>query len=168
MGTNTIKRLIMIEENAIFMQEAIQLSIQNVLEGKGGPFGAVVVKDGKIIARGANSVTAHNDPTAHAEVVAIREACKTLNTFQLNGCEIYTSCEPCPMCLGAIYWARPDKLFYANSKEDAAAIAFDDKFIYEEIAKPIGERKLFTKQLLRNKAIVAFNNWAESNIKTEY
>ncbi len=168
MGTNTIKRLIMIEENAIFMQEAIQLSIQNVLEGKGGPFGAVVVKDGKIIARGANSVTAHNDPTAHAEVVAIREACKTLNTFQLNGCEIYTSCEPCPMCLGAIYWARPDKLFYANSKEDAAAIAFDDKFIYEEIAKPIGERKLFTKQLLRNEAIVAFNNWAESNIKTEY
>jgi tRNA(Arg) A34 adenosine deaminase TadA len=158
----------MIEDNAIFMQEAIQLSIQNVLQGKGGPFGAVIVKDGKIIARGANSVTAHNDPTAHAEVVAIREACKTLNTFQLDGCEIYTSCEPCPMCLGAIYWARPAKLFYANSKEDAAAIAFDDKFIYEEIAKPINERKLFTQQLLRDEAIVAFNNWAESNIKTEY
>ena len=160
--------LTMIEENALFMQEAIQLSIQNVLEGKGGPFGAVVVKDGKIIARGANSVTSLNDPTAHAEVVAIREACKALNTFQLDGCEIYTSCEPCPMCLGAVYWARPDKLYYANSKEDAAAINFDDQFIYEEIAKPIAERKLFTEQLLRNEAIVAFNNWAESNIKTEY
>jgi tRNA(Arg) A34 adenosine deaminase TadA len=156
-----------IDEN-IFMQEAIQLSIQNVLEGKGGPFGAVIVKDGKIIARGANSVTAHNDPTAHAEVVAIREACKNLNTFQLDGCEIYTSCEPCPMCLGAIYWARPAKLFYANSKEDAAAIAFDDKFIYEEIAKPIGERKLFTQQLLRDEAIIAFKNWAVSNIKSKY
>ena len=166
--TNNIKLLTMIEDNALFMHEAIQLSIQNVLDGKGGPFGAVVVKDGKIIARGANSVTSLNDPTAHAEVVAIREACKTLNTFQLDGCEIYTSCEPCPMCLGAIYWARPAKLFYANSKEDAAAIAFDDKFIYEEIAKPIAERTLFTKQLLRNEAIVAFNNWAESNIKTEY
>ncbi len=167
-STNNIKLLTMIEDNAIFMKEAIQLSIQNVLQGKGGPFGAVIVKDGKIIARGANSVTAQNDPTAHAEVVAIREACKTLNTFQLDGCEIYTSCEPCPMCLGAIYWARPAKLFYANSKEDAAAIAFDDKFIYEEIAKPIAERTLFTKQLLRNEAIIAFNNWAESNIKTEY
>lgn len=158
----------MIEENALFMREAIQLSIQNVLEGKGGPFGAVVVKDGKIIARGSNSVTSLNDPTAHAEVVAIREACKTLNTFQLDGCEIYTSCEPCPMCLGAVYWARPDKLYYANSKEDAAAINFDDQFIYEEIAKPIAERKLFTQQLLRDEAIVAFNNWDESNIKTEY
>jgi tRNA(Arg) A34 adenosine deaminase TadA len=158
----------MIEDNTIFMQEAIQLSIQNVLEGKGGPFGAVVVKDGKIIARGANSVTSLNDPTAHAEVVAIREACKTLNTFQLDGCDIYTSCEPCPMCLGAIYWARPSKLFYANSKEDAAAVGFDDKFIYEEIAKPIGARTLFTKQLLRDEAIIAFNNWTESNIKTEY
>jgi tRNA(Arg) A34 adenosine deaminase TadA len=155
-------------DETIFMQEAIQLSIQNVLEAKGGPFGAVVVKDGKIIARGANSVITLNDPTAHAEIVAIRVACKTLNTFQLDGCEIYTSCEPCPMCLGAIYWARPAKLFYANSKEDAAAIEFDDKFIYEEIAKPICERKLFTQQILRDEAIVAFNNWAESNIKTEY
>lgn len=158
----------MIEENTIFMQEAIQLSIQNVLQGKGGPFGAVVVKEGKIIARGVNSVSSLNDPTAHAEVVAIREACKKLNTFQLDGCDIYTSCEPCPMCLGAIYWARPSKLFYANSKEDAAAVGFDDKFIYEEIAKPIEVRTLFTKQLLRDEAIVAFNNWTESNIKTEY
>ena len=158
----------MIEENTIFMQEAIQLSIQNVLQGKGGPFGAVVVKEGKIIARGVNSVSSLNDPTAHAEVVAIREACKKLNTFQLDGCDIYTSCEPCPMCLGAIYWARPSKLFYANSKEDAAAVGFDDKFIYEEIAKPIEARTFFTKQLLRDEAIVAFNNWTESNIKTEY
>ncbi len=109
-------------EEEKFMHEAIQLSVENVESGNGGPFGAVIVKDGKIIARGVNHVTRTNDPTAHAEVVAIREACKTLNTFQLNGCEIYTSCEPCPMCLGAIYWARPDKLFYANSKEDAAAL----------------------------------------------
>lgn len=154
--------------NTIFMKEAIQLSIDNVTSGKGGPFGAVVVKDGKIIARGANSVTSNNDPTAHAEVMAIREACKILNTFQLTGCEIYTSCEPCPMCLGAIYWARPDKLFYANTKQDAAAIEFDDNFIYEEIAKPIHERKLFTQQLMRNEALEAFNKWKESNIKLEY
>lgn len=151
-----------------FMQEAIQLSIDNVTQGKGGPFGAVVVKNGKIIARGANSVTSLNDPTAHAEVMAIREACKILNTFQLTGCEIYTSCEPCPMCLGAIYWARPDKLFYANTKQDAAAIEFDDNFIYEEIAKPIHERKLFTQQLMRNEALEAFNKWKESTIKMEY
>ena len=136
-------------DNSKFMQEAIRLSIANVEEGKGGPFGAIVVKDGKIIARGVNQVTTNNDPTAHAEVVAIREACRILNTFQLDGCEIYTSCEPCPMCLGAIYWARPDKLFYANSKEDAANIQFDDQFIYEEIAKPVAERKLFTRQILR-------------------
>jgi tRNA(Arg) A34 adenosine deaminase TadA len=151
-----------------FMQEAIQLSIENVTQGKGGPFGAVVVKDGKIIARGANSVTTNNDPTAHAEVMAIREACKILNTFQLTGCEIYTSCEPCPMCLGAIYWARPDKLFYANTKQDAAAIEFDDNFIYDEIAKPIHQRKLFTQQLMREQALKAFNKWSESQIKMEY
>ncbi len=151
-----------------YMQEAIRLSVANVEEGKGGPFGAIVVKDGKIIARGVNQVTTSNDPTAHAEVVAIRNACTVLNTFQLDGCEIYTSCEPCPMCLGAIYWARPAKLFYANSKEDASAINFDDQFIYEEIAKPINERKLFTKQLLREEALEAFKKWAESTIKTEY
>ncbi len=151
-----------------FMEEAIQLSIENVESGNGGPFGAVVVKDGQIIARGVNNVTMLNDPTAHAEVVAIREACKKLNTFQLTGCEIYTSCEPCPMCLGAIYWARPDQLFYANSKEDAAAIEFDDKFIYEEIAKPIAERKLLTKRLLSEEAHVAFKLWQESINKTEY
>ena len=155
-------------DNSKFMQEAIRLSIANVEEGKGGPFGAIVVKDGKIIARGVNRVTTNNDPTAHAEVVAIREACKFLNTFQLDGCEIYTSCEPCPMCLGAIYWARPDKLFYANSKEDAANIQFDDQFIYEEIAKPVTERKLFTRQILRDEALEAFDKWAKSTTKTEY
>lgn len=155
-------------EEIKFMQEAIKLSVTNVEEGKGGPFGAIVVKDGKIIARGANSVTATNDPTAHAEVMAIRNACNTLQTFQLDGCDIYTSCEPCPMCLGAIYWARPARLFYANSKEDAAAIQFDDQFIYEEIAKPITERKLFTKQLLRDEALEGFVKWSESTLKTDY
>ena len=151
-----------------FMKKAIRISVANVENQKGGPFGAVIVKNGKIIARGSNKVTASNDPTAHAEVVAIRKACKALKTFQLTGCEIYTSCEPCPMCLGAIYWARPDKLYYANSKEDAATIQFDDQFIYEEIAKPIGERKLFTKQILREKAQEAFEKWKTSATKIEY
>ena len=151
-----------------FMKEAIRLSVSNVETGNGGPFGAVVVKDGKIIARAVNEVTSSNDPTAHAEVVAIRKACALLNTFQLDGCEIYTSCEPCPMCLGAIYWARPDKLYYANTKEDAAAIDFDDDFIYREIALPVEERKLFTRQLLRNDAQIAFTKWAESTIKQTY
>ena len=130
------------KENSEFMLEAIRLSIANVEKGMGGPFGAVIVKEGKIIARGANAVTLTNDPTAHAEVVAIREACKTLNTFQLTGCEIYTSCEPCPMCMAAIYWARPDKVYYANSKTDAAKIGFDDDFIYQEINTDMTERKI--------------------------
>lgn len=156
------------DDQSKFMKEAIRLSVTNVEEGHGGPFGAVVVKDGKIIGRGANCVTKHNDPTAHAEVMAIREACKALNTFQLDGCEIYTSCEPCPMCLGAIYWARPDKLYYANSKEDAAAIQFDDQFIYEEIEKPVSERKLFTQQILRDEALEAFEKWSQSTKKIEY
>ena len=158
----------MTNEEEVFMKEAIRLSITNVTEGKGGPFGAVIVKDGKIIARGANQVTSSNDPTAHAEVVAIRNACKILDTFQLDGCDLYTSCEPCPMCLGAIYWARPARLFYANTKADAAAIQFDDQFIYEEIALPLGERKLFTKQLLREEALEAFRLWQKSNAKVEY
>ena len=158
----------MTDNNDAFMKEAIRLSINNVEERKGGPFGAVVVKDGKIIARGVNLVTSTNDPTAHAEVVAIREACKVLNTFQLDDCEIYTSCEPCPMCLGAIYWARPAKLYYANSKEDATVINFDDQFIYEEMARPIQERKLFTKQMLREEALEAFKKWSESTGKTDY
>jgi len=150
------------------MREAIRLSIENVNFGNGGPFGAVIVKDNKIIARGVNKVTSDNDPTAHAEVVAIRNACKELGTFQLDGCEIYTSCEPCPMCLGAIYWARPDKMYYANTKQDAADIDFDDDFIYQELALPYAERKLVTIQLLRDEANEAFKLWKTSNDKIEY
>ena len=132
---------------AKFMKKAIRLSIANVEKGNGGPFGAVIVKDGKVIARGVNNVTSTNDPTAHAEIVAIRKACKALKTYQLTGCEIYTSCEPCPMCLAAIYWARHDKIYFAGSKEDAAAINFDDKLIYEEIARPISERTAILRRM---------------------
>jgi len=150
------------------MREAIQLSISNIQTCNGGPFGAVIVKDGRIIAKGANNVTASNDPTAHAEVVAIRQACEKLQTFQLTGCEIYASCEPCPMCLGAIYWARLDKLYYANTKNDAAAINFDDKFIYEELEKPLEHRTLFTQQLLREEALEAFKSWSQQDQKIQY
>ena len=150
------------------MQEAIRLSIENVTSGKGGPFGAVIVKDGQIIARGANEVTSSNDPTAHAEVVAIRNACKALGTFQLDGCVIYTSCEPCPMCLGAIYWARPDKMYFANTKKDAADILFDDQFIYDEIEIPYENRKLVTEQMMREEALEAFQLWSQSVKKIEY
>lgn len=156
----------MVVEN--YMQEAIELSVKNVTDNNGGPFGAVVVKDGKIIARGYNQVTSNNDPTAHAEVVAIREACKVLGTFQLTNCEIYTSCEPCPMCLGAIYWARPSRVYYANTKEDAAAIDFDDDFIYKELAKPIQYRELQFKQVMRNEAQEAFMIWKNKTDKIEY
>jgi tRNA(Arg) A34 adenosine deaminase TadA len=155
-------------DNKVFMQKAIELSIDNVKSGKGGPFGAVVVKDGKIIAQGANSVTSHNDPTAHAEVMAIREACKVLGTFQLDGCDIYTSCEPCPMCLGAIYWARPNKVYYANTKKDAAEINFDDDFIYAEIAKPLNERSLQFIQMSRTEALEAFKLWSTKQDKIDY
>ncbi|MBK7944288.1 MAG: nucleoside deaminase [Flavobacteriales bacterium] len=151
-----------------YMREAIRLSIENVEAGKGGPFGCVIVKDGRIIARGANEVTSSNDPTAHAEVVAIRKACKVLGSFQLDDCEIYCSCEPCPMCLGAIYWARPKAIYYASTKGDAAAIDFDDQFIYEEIERPIEDRKLFTQQLLRTEALAAFEKWKASTRKVEY
>lgn len=151
-----------------FMREAIRLSLENMRSGKGGPFGAVIVKDGQIIARGFNQVTSSNDPTAHAEVVAIREACKVLGSFQLDGCEIYTSCEPCPMCLGAIYWARPEKMYYANTKVDAANIGFDDQFIYEEIELPLANRKLKCEHLLNDEALVAFKEWAEKQDKIEY
>src|SRR6185436_8251018 len=151
-----------------FMLEAIELSHNGMANNEGGPFGCIIVKGDEIVGRGNNKVSSTNDPTAHAEVVAIRKACQVLNTFQLDGCEIYTSCEPCPMCLGAIYWARPSKLFYANSKEDAAKIQFDDQFIYEEIAKPVSERKLFTQQIMREEAMEAFKKWSESTIKKEY
>lgn len=156
------------EEKAKFMREAIQLSIDSMRAGNGGPFGAVIVKDGKVIAQGFNKVTSTNDPTAHAEVVAIREACKVLGSFQLAGCEIYTSCEPCPMCLGAIYWARPDKMYFANTKTDAAAIGFDDQFIYEEIELNYNERQLPTEQMLNEEALVAFKEWEQKSDKIEY
>ena len=150
-----------------FMREAIELSIKNV-DTNGGPFGAVIVKEGKIIARGKNKVTSNNDPTAHAEVNAIREAAAKLGTFDLKGCEIYSSCEPCPMCLGAIYWARLDKLYYANTKQDAKEIDFDDSFIYEELELPVEKRKIPTTQILRDEAIVAFNKWKDKADKLEY
>jgi tRNA(Arg) A34 adenosine deaminase TadA len=156
------------EQQEAFMREAIQLSLSNIHSCTGGPFGAVIVREGQIIARGANSVTATNDPTAHAEVVAIRQACEKLQTFDLSGCEIYASCEPCPMCLGAIYWARLDKLYYANTKSDAAAIHFDDQFIYEELEKPLDQRSLFTRQLLRDEALEAFKTWSQMDQKIEY
>lgn len=151
-----------------FMQEAIDLSLKSVQSGEGGPFGAVVVKQGKIIARGYNKVTSTHDPTAHAEVVAIREACQVLNSFQLTDCELYTSCEPCPMCLGAIYWARPERVYYGNTKIDAAEIGFDDQFIYEELDLPIGDRQLPMVQMMRDEALVAFRAWAEKTDKVEY
>lgn len=150
-----------------FMREAIELSIKNI-DTNGGPFGAVIVKDGEIIARGKNKVTSNNDPTAHAEVNAIREAAAKLGTFDLKGCEIYSSCEPCPMCLGAIYWARLDKLYYANTKQDAKEIDFDDSFIYEELELPVEKRKIPTTQILRDEAIVAFNKWKDKADKLEY
>jgi tRNA(Arg) A34 adenosine deaminase TadA len=151
-----------------FMRMAIDLSEYNVTEGQGGPFGAVIVKDGMVIARSANRVVPTNDPTAHAEVSAIRLACQELETFSLAGCEIYTSCEPCPMCLGAIYWARIDKIYYANTKADAAAIGFDDHFIYEELDLPMDKRKLPIVQLMRDEALSAFKLWGESESRTDY
>ncbi|MEI6696288.1 MAG: nucleoside deaminase [Bacteroidota bacterium] len=152
----------------IFMTEAIRLATENLKTGKGGPFGAVVVKDGKIVGRGGNSVTSSNDPTAHAEVNAIRDACKNLNAFQLDDCEIYTSCEPCPMCLGAIYWARPKKIYYACSKQDAANAGFDDSFIYEEINISLTERSIPAIQLMQNDALVVFKDWVALENKIEY
>lgn len=150
------------------MREAIRLSFETMRNNTGGPFGCVVVKDGKIIARGVNKVVSMNDPTAHAEVVAIREACQALNDFQLTGCEIYTSCEPCPMCLSAIYWARPDKVYFGNTKEDAARINFDDAFIYKEIQADLSKRKIPIEQLLHEEAIVAFNEWQKKTDKILY
>ena len=154
--------------NPDFMREAIALSQRSIDSGKGGPFGAVVVKDGKIVGSGHNEVTSTNDPTAHAEVVAIRRACKTLQSFQLNGCELYTSCEPCPMCLGAIYWARPDRVYYANTQADAAAVGFDDQFIYDELEQPMSQRQIPMVQFLRNDAQKVFHAWVTHSNKIEY
>ena len=151
-----------------FMARAIQLSINNVQSGRGGPFGAVVVKDGNIVAEGANLVTATNDPTAHAEVLAIREACKKLGVFELEGCEIYSSCEPWPMCLGAIYWARLARVFFAGAAADASKIGFDDSLIYREIAQPHSQRQIPMIQMMREQALAAFRLWENKPNKIEY
>ncbi len=151
-----------------FMREAIRLSLEKSRGNCGGPFGAVVVREGEIIGRGWNQVTSKNDPTAHAEVVAIRAACKKLKTFQLVDCELYTSCEPCPMCLSAIYWARVRRIFYANTRRDAARIRFDDDSIYREISRPMARRKIPMRQLLRPEALKAFAAWEAKTDKVRY
>jgi len=151
----------------LLMQKAIKLSIENVKRG-GGPFGAVIVKDGKIIATGVNRVTKNNDPTAHAEITAIRKAARKLGTFDLSGCEIYTSCEPCPMCLSAIYWAHIEKIYYGNSKTNAKNIGFDDSFIYDELKLKPADRKIIMKRFLPKEAIRAFEDWANKEDKVEY
>lgn len=155
-------------DNNYYMQRAIELSKKNVVANQGGPFGAVVVLNGQIIGEGVNSVTTNNDPTAHAEVEAIRQACKKLGQFDLSGAVIFTSCEPCPMCLSAIYWARLDKIFYANNRADAAQIQFDDDLIYSEIPKNPSERKIPAQELLRNEALKVFELWNESTEKIKY
>jgi len=151
-----------------FMNEAIALSQNGVRNNEGGPFGCVIVKDDKIIGRGNNKVTSSNDPTAHAEVVAIRDACKNLGTFQLEDCEVYSSCEPCPMCLGAIYWARPKLVYYANSREDAANIGFDDSMIYEELGIELDKRKIPVINLGREEALKVFKEWQNKSNKIKY
>lgn len=156
------------KEHERFMKMAIALSEQNVTRSLGGPFGAVIVKDGKVIAKSANKVTTSNDPTAHAEVSAIRLACRKLKTFDLSGCVIYTSCEPCPMCLGAIYWSRIELIYYANTKRDAADIGFDDQFIYDELDLDMNKRALPVVQLMRDEAQKAFKSWSDSGMKIEY
>jgi guanine deaminase len=152
----------------LFMARAIQLSIENVHSGRGGPFGAVIVKDGSIIAEGTNQVTSMNDPTAHAEVIAIREACQNLSVFQLRGCEIYTSCEPCPMCLGAIYWAHLARIYFATHATDAFTVGFDDSLIYQEITQPYSTRRIPMTQMMRAEALVAFRAWEEKPNKIIY
>ena len=157
------------DKHRFFLQQAIQLASKGMTANEGGPFGAIIVdKNGVIIGRGNNKVTSTNDPTAHAEVVAIRDACKNLNSFQLEGCTLYTSCEPCPMCLGAIYWARPEKVIFAAGRADAAKIGFDDDFIYQEIPLPIEKRQIPTEQLLREEGIAVFDAWAAKVDKVKY
>ena len=150
------------------MKEAIALSLKNVSENKGGPFAALIVKNEKIIAQGTNLVTSVNDPTAHAEIVAIRGACRLLGTFSLDGCEIYTTCEPCPMCLSAIYWARLERIYYANTRSEAARIGFDDELIYREIPLPIAERKIPAIRIMGEQALTAFHEWERKENKTRY
>ena len=151
-----------------FLDRAVELSKRGMQGGKGGPFGCIVVKGDEIVGEGCNQVTSSNDPTAHAEVVAIRNACEKLGTYQLTECEIYTSCEPCPMCLGAIYWARPKRVVYANTKEEAAAIEFDDDFIYQEISKDLSQRKIPMIQVLHDQALKVFQAWENKTDKIPY
>ncbi len=151
-----------------FMKEAIDLAVKGMENNEGGPFGCVIVKDGKIVGRGNNKVTSTNDPTAHAEITAIRDACNNLKSFQLDGCTVYTSCEPCPMCLGAIYWARPDKVFFGSNKKDAAESGFDDDFIYKEIELDYSKRSIPFQQINREEALRAFKIWDEKEDKTAY
>jgi len=156
------------KEHEHFMQIAIRLSHEGMQRGEGGPFGAIVVKDGEIIGKGNNKVASCNDPTAHAEIVAIRDACLHLGHFQLDDCILYSSCEPCPMCLGAIYWARPKKIFFACNRQDAAAIDFDDDFIYKEIELPLSERKIAAQQILRKEGLKVFQEWKNKADKVIY
>lgn len=158
----------MTDSDEKFMLRAIELAQAGVDSNSGGPFGAVIVKDGEIIGEGCNRVTSDNDPTAHAEIVAIRDACRRLGTFQLDGATVYTSCEPCPMCLAAIYWARPERVFFAGTRVDAADAGFDDEMIYEEIAKDLGQRRMPIVNMLRDKALELFENWKSKADKTEY
>src|SRR6202171_756511 len=151
-----------------FMQEAIKRAVENVRSGRAVPFGAVVVKGGRIIAAGANCVTSNNDPTAHAEVIAIREACRVLGTFQLTGCEIYTTCEPCPMCLGAIYWARPERVYFGATAGDAAAAGFDDSFIYDELKRAHAERRIPVEPMMREAAEERFREWERKGDRVRY
>ena len=150
------------------MQRAIALATENVRTGRGGPFGCVVVKDGEIVAEGMNLVTSTNDPTAHGEVVAIRRACEKLGTFSLEGCEVYTSCEPCPMCLAALYWSRCSAIYYGNTAADAAAVGFDDSFLYDEVKKPLEQRAIPIRQLLHDEALESFRAWTASEKKIDY
>lgn len=158
----------MTDQDTKFMKRAVELARSGMDANSGGPFGCVVVKNGEIIGEGNNRVTSINDPTAHAEIVAIRAACGRLGSFQLDGCSIYTSCEPCPMCLGAIYWARPAKVFYACTREDAAAVGFDDDFIYRELGKANDEREMVLINILRDEGLALFQNWSEKPDKIEY
>jgi len=151
-----------------FMQQAIELALQNVRAGEGGPFSALVVREGTVIAEGTNRVTTDYDPTAHAEIIAIREACKHLDAFHLDGCDLYTTCEPCPMCMGAIYWAHLDRVFYASTREDAAAAGFDDAYIYEELNKPPRARSTPMIQSMRDEGYQVFEAWMESDNKVLY
>ena len=168
MGGEPLFRMNMEENHAYFMKRAIELAEKGMQQNVGGPFGAVVVRNGEIIAEGYNQVTSDKDPTAHAEIMAIRNACKKLNAFQLTDCVIYTSCEPCPMCLGAIYWSRPKAVYYACNHQDAARIDFDDQFIYDEIAKRIDQRRIRFTQFMRDESLKVFEQWKEKGDKIKY